>query len=372
MSDENGGPQDGESSKMQLTTLPPQWDPALPLEINLNRLKYEGILDVVGRYRDSQKMMDQDNNKAEMLSVMDRTSTQLNKMKTDRDEYLDQIATLEEENPQFAFPPPPLSVLTWIQRYLRVFFSRGSQNASHLYLRLEVAVRCQRTTVDKFRVSEFPTDQFALSVPWNSLRLSLALVLVLAASPEDMYETLKRYTRSLGGGPITLTRVRDTTSISLRAALTTTEAEARGWQHLSVPKITTKAKDHLPQKITILGVNFIDISYLKNSASIPGFEERHTSFSRYFVIGAGPEGFIVWQAGGDGSYGLNEYINRGSDRIRDWSEAPKFLADFERLAVAKVRWMLYQIDCSNHDRRGAGTQRSTSRIIAASKLILES
>lgn len=338
MSDENEGSRDGESSGTQPTALPLLWDPALPLEINLNRLNYEGIFDVVGRYRDSQKMIDQDNDKTEMLSLMDRTSAELNKMKKDRDEYLGQIATLEEENPQFAFPPPPLSVLTWIQRYLRVFFSRGSQNASQLYLRLEVAVRCQRTTVNKFRVSETPPNQDGLSVPWSSLRLAMSLVLVLAASPEEMYETLKRYTRSLSGGPIALARVRDTTSTSLRAAMAKSEAEARGSQHLNVVKITTKMKDHLPPKITILGVNFIDINYLKNSASVPGFEECHTSFSRYFVIGAGPEGFIVWQAGGDGSYGLNEYINRGSDRIRNWSEAPKFLADFERLAVEKVRW----------------------------------
>ncbi|MCJ1262985.1 hypothetical protein MMC22_002855 [Lobaria immixta] len=361
MTDENEGSRDGESSGTQPTAPPLLWDPALPLEINLNRLNYEGIFDVMGRYRDSQKMIDQDNEKTEMLSLMDRTSAELNKMKKDRDEYLGQIATLEEKNPQFAFPPPPLSVLTWIQRYLRVFFSRGSQNASQLYLRLEVAVRCQRTTVDKFRVSETPPNPDGLSVPWSSLRLAMSLVLVLAASPEEMYETLKRYTRSLSGGPIALARVRDTTSTSLRAAMAKAEGEARGSQHLNVVKSTTKMKDHLPPKITILGVNFIDINYLKNSASIPGFEECHTSFSRYFVIGAGPEGFIVWQAGGDGSYGLNEFIKRGSDRIRDWSEAPKFLADFERLAVEKGSWNSKKYKsyhrCFDVDLRELGKER---------------
>ena len=119
-------------------------------------------------------------------------------------------------------------------------------------------------------------------------------------------------------------------------------------------------------------MNFIDIGYLKKSATVPGFEEQHTSFSRYFVVGAGPEGFIVWQAGGEGSYGFHEYIDRGGDRIRDWSEAPNFVADFERLAVEKVSLRPRQVERSNHDRREAGTQRPTSGSNAALKLTFES
>lgn len=337
MSHENEGCENGEYLTTQPTILPRLWDPILPLEVNLNRLKYAGYLDVVGRRLGSQIIvMDENNDKTETQSLMDRTSAELNYMRKDRDEYLGRIATLEEDHPQFAFPPPPLSVLTWIQRYLQVFFSRGSQNAAQLYLRLETAVRCQRTLVDKLCITGVLPDQVGTLVPWNSFKILTTLLLILTSSSRDMYETLKRYTRSLGGCPITVARVRDAPSNSLRAALTTAEAAACGPQHRTVTKITAETKAHMPPKITILAVNFIDISYLKNSASIPGFEESHTSFSRYFVIGAGPEGFIVWQAGGDGSYGLNEYINRGSDRIRDWSEAPRFLADFERLAVEKA------------------------------------
>lgn len=349
MSHENEGSQNGESSQTEPTTPPPLWDPTLPLEIHLNRLKYEGIFDLVGRIRGSQIAMDKDNNKTELLSIMDRTSAELNGMKKERDKYLSRIATLEAEYPQFAFPPPPFSVLTWIQRYLQVFFSRGPLNATHLYLRLEAAVRCQRTTVDKFCLPGISPDHVDVSAPWSSFRLSLALILILAASPIDMYETLKIYTRSLGGVPVTLAIVRDTPSQSFRAAMKVAEAQACGPQHLNVTKISAKTKAHMPPKITILGVNFIDIGHLKKSTTVPGFDEQYTSFSRYFVVGAGPEGFIVWQAGGKGSYGFHEYINRGGDRIRDWSEAPKFVADFERLAVEKVSLSPCQVERSNHD-----------------------
>ena len=204
MSHENEGSQNGESSQTESTTLPPLWDPTVPLEVNMNRRKYERIFDVVGRIRGFHTELDKDNNKTKMLSIMDRTSAELNCMKKERDRYLSRFATLEEQYPQFAFPPPPFSVLTWIQRYLQVFFSRGSHNATQLYLRLEAAVRCQRTTVDKFCVSGISRDQVGVSTPWNSFRLSLALILVLAAPPTDMYETLKIYTRSLGGVPVTL------------------------------------------------------------------------------------------------------------------------------------------------------------------------
>lgn len=372
MSYENEGSQNEESSKRQPQVLPLLWDPILPLEVNLNRLKYEGIFDITGRGRGSQTVMDEDKDTTKLLSVMDRTTAELNSMKNDRDEYLGHIATIEEKNPQFAFPPPPLSVLTWIQRYLQVFFSRGSQNASQLYIRLQAAVRCQRTTIDKFRIYGSSSDQVGISVPRNSTGLSMALVLVLAASPRNMYETLKRFTPSVGEGPEMLAKLGDTPSQSLRAAMTTAKAAACGPQHLKVTKITAKTKAYMRPKITVLGVNFVDISYLKNSASIAGFEESHTSFSRNFVIAAGPEGYLVWQGDGNGSYGLDEYINRGSDRIRDWSEAPRFLADFEGLAVEKVRLRPCQVDHSDYDRREAGTQRSTSGSIAASKSTLES
>lgn len=343
MSHENEGSQNEESSKSQPTFLPQLWNPALPTEINMNRQKYERLFDLVGRGRGFQTMLDENNHRTETLSLMDRTSAELNQMKKDRDNYLDRIATLENEHPQFAFPPPPLSALTWMQRYLQVFFSRGSHNASQLYFRLKAAVGCQRTLVDKFCIAGIPADQIGGPVPWNSFKVSMALVLVLAASSNDMYETLKRFTLSLGGCPITPAKVADTSFQSLRAAMAIAEAEACGRQHLTVTKITAKTKAHMLPKITVLGVNFIDIGYLRHSATIPGFRESHTSFSRYFVIGAGPEGFVVWQAGGNGNYGLNEYINRGSDRIRDWSEAPQFVADFERLAVEKVGSRPWQV-----------------------------
>lgn len=336
MSYENEGSQNEETSESQLTFLPQLWDPVLPLEVNMNRQKYEGIFDLVARRRGFETLMDENNHRPETLSLMDRTSAVLNKLKKTKDKYLDEIATLELENPQYVFPHPSWSALTWLQRYLQVFFARGSHNASQLYFRLDAAVKCQRTLVDKFCIPGILPDQVGIPVPWNSFRISTALVLVLAASSRDMYETLERYTRCLGGSPITLAKVGDTPSQSLTAAMATAKAEAGGPQHLTVIRRTAKTKARMLPKITVLGVNFIDIGYLKNSASIPGFSESHISFSRYFVIGAGPEGFVVWQAGGNGSYGLNEYIDRGSDRIRDWSEAPQFLADFERLAVERV------------------------------------
>lgn len=368
---EHGESQSRDNHQTEPTTLPPVWDPTLPIEINLNRRKYEKFFDVMGRTRGFHTAMDPDNNETMKLSIMDRTTFELNCMKNERDIYLSRIATLEEQYPQFAFPPPPFSVLTWMQRYLQIFFSRGSQNATHLYFRMDMAVRCQRTTVGKFRLSENERNQVAVFAPWNSFRLPQALILVLASSPTDMYETLKRYTHTLGGAPVTLAKVRDNPSQSLRAAMKVAEAEACSPQHLNITKTTGKTKGHMPPKITILGVKFIDIGFMKKNATIPGFGEKHTSFSRYFVVGAGPEGFIVWQAGGEGSYALNEYIDRGGDRIRDWSEAPMFVGDFERLAEEKVILRPFQIERSNHDRREVGTQRSTSGSNAALKLTLE-
>lgn len=96
MNHENEGSQNGEVSKTRSIPFPLLWDSILPLEINLNRLKDEGMLDLLGRSPGS-TVMDKDNDKTQMLSVVARTIADLNHTKLDRDKYLDQITKLEEK-----------------------------------------------------------------------------------------------------------------------------------------------------------------------------------------------------------------------------------------------------------------------------------
>lgn len=89
------------------------------------------------------------------------------------------------------------------------------------------------------------------------------------------------------------------------------------------------------KQTTILGVTLADAHIFELARR--GTSEKYFSFAHVFTIGVAPEGVIVWQAWGEHGYRLDEYLNNGHGRLRDWSEADQFVRDFDKLVSQKVR-----------------------------------
>jgi hypothetical protein len=78
--------------------------------------------------------------------------------------------------------------------------------------------------------------------------------------------------------------------------------------------------------------------YLASSAELveQGKAQLHFSFAHVFVIAVGPEGAVIWQSWGKFGYRMDEYLNQGGGRLRDWQEADQFVDDFTKLVSGKV------------------------------------
>ena len=213
-----------------------------------------------------------------------------------------------------------------LRQYLVILFGFSPRLASQFYARIENAVRLGTTIVDRLDVPlEVPTEFFADSFPWDSQQLVASLILVVAAPEEYMYDALRFQTKAMGGHSRKLQDIKETESASLRDAF---EEAKKG----------AMEKD----KTTVLCVELVDLT---NAMIVElGLEiaENFCSFSQTFIMGIGPDGVMILQAGGTlGGYTLEEYGMAGHDRLRTGNEANRFVTAFEKFAVRQVRPLLF-------------------------------
>jgi hypothetical protein len=148
--------------------------------------------------------------------------------------------------------------------------------------------------------------------------MATALVLLLASSkdPACLHAALKSQSRSLGGLP-TYDYIKKTASASLPLA----------FRKAKIAAVNNG-------QTTVLAVALVDVHTFELAQR--GAAETYFSFAHVFTLGVGPEGVVIWQAWGKCGYRLDEYLNDGHARIRDWSEAEQFVRDFDKLSTQKV------------------------------------
>ncbi|KAL8830943.1 MAG: hypothetical protein Q9191_001151 [Dirinaria sp. TL-2023a] len=137
--------------------------------------------------------------------------------------------------------------------------------------------------------------------------------LFLAEKPSEL--------ASLGGRP-----TMHTISTTATASLTTAFAKAK-----------KAAIDGKVGKVTILGVNLVDVDLIERLEQ-GGRDKDHTFFSHCFVLGVSRAGWRIYQSWGPHGYRLDQWLGRGGAAIRDWEATKGFLRAFNRLATAQGSW----------------------------------
>jgi len=84
----------------------------------------------------------------------------------------------------------------------------------------------------------------------------------------------------------------------------------------------------------VLIIELVDVCSLQLGA-IAG-QKVYSSFGTSFVLGAGPEGVVLWHSSALAGRGLGEHVARGGDRVQSWVEAEAWVVDFEKLRMRKV------------------------------------
>ncbi|KAL8926559.1 MAG: hypothetical protein Q9208_002886 [Pyrenodesmia sp. 3 TL-2023] len=155
-----------------------------------------------------------------------------------------------------------------------------------------------------------------------SHRLVTALVLSLAASA-PFVPAIHRKFKELGrqGGMVDLEEVRGYASCDLRGQFkcAVREAGERG-------------------RTTVLGVQLVDVGMLERvwvggGGGGRGAVEGKFGFGISFAVGVGPEGVVVWCAGGGG---LEGWVKVGNARVGDWEDGEQWVGGFERLVLGEV------------------------------------
>jgi hypothetical protein len=222
------------------------------------------------------------------------------------------------------------SPLLALNEQVGALFKCGPDIAVFIFskLQLHIKEKTYRRTGAIIEIGIFSEEQTDLSLSqdrsflWKSCKMAATLVLLFATSndPKCLDNALKSQSRSLGGLP-TYDSIRETPSASLPLAFRRAKLAAMN-----------------DRQTTVLAVALVDVHIFElaqRDASEPYF-----SFAHVFTIGVGPEGVIVWQAWGKHGYRLDEYLNDGHGRVRDWSEADQFVRDFDKLAAQKVSHQL--------------------------------
>jgi hypothetical protein len=80
---------------------------------------------------------------------------------------------------------------------------------------------------------------------------------------------------------------------------------------------------------TVLGVSLIDMEMIERG-------EKRSSDMWYTSVGQ--EGFRVFQAWGERGYRLDQYLMKGSSRLRPWKEAKAFLKPFRVLVRSQASY----------------------------------
>ena len=152
---------------------------------------------------------------------------------------------------------------------------------------------------------------------------------VLACPPQKLYDVLKFQSRHLGGLP-SYEAIRNTSSASLQEAFRNAKSLARGEQRCT----------------SLVSVSLSDVHIFELASRRKS--QMYTSFAHTFVLGIGPAGVIIWQGWGEHGYGLDQYIARGSARVRTWQEAGDFVDRFEKFTSHKVSH-LYKVLISEQE-----------------------
>ena len=213
------------------------------------------------------------------------------------------------------------SPLLALRQYVRHIFDCGSDAATEMYIRIEEAVRKGTIVVDRLEVpSELPAGFWGQSLTWKSEHRIATLILVLASPKERMLEEFASRNAFLGNVSLDITTARNTKSASLREAYDEAKEAA--------------VKEG---KTTVLRVELVDLASAQAQDLNIGPGNTQPSFARSFILATGPEGAVIWQAGGLlGDNTLAEYCKLEQDKVMSDSEANRFVTDFEKLAVYEV------------------------------------
>lgn len=223
-----------------------------------------------------------------------------------------------------------LSPLSALMEKLETFFSQGPDAAFRLFKEIEFGVLNQCSIVGRrVRITGCPCrierdGPHSHQHLWMDGDIATALVLVLAApnTMEAMVGALRLQDYSTWE-PKTYEEFRTIRSASLQSAFE--EAKV-----LALERCRT----------TILGVQLVDpCKYDRHQVY---FSDKTFFFDHSFVFGIGPEGVVIWQAWDDGvrehGYRLDEWIETGGARLRDWDEAQEWVRTFELLTAHKGAW----------------------------------
>lgn len=243
-------------------------------------------------------------------------------------------------------PPPTPSPLTNLFVKIHHFFASGTQTASIRFAAIQTTVTMGETEVTPSALLLASVKVAGEGLPWNSCKLAATLVL-LHAVPKDasvMFEALKFQSQSLGGLP-TMSIINVTPSADL------------------APRFALAKKAAINGKVgkcTVLAVSLVDVEMIERGEN-KNKPMGYSSFAHTFVLAIGREGWRVFQSWGEHGYRLDEYLERGGARLRDWKEAKAFLKAFLVLATAEVgsRFFvdLLEDECANHLCQGSWSQK---------------
>ena len=212
----------------------------------------------------------------------------------------------------------PLSAL-WL--LTNRWFSAGPAAASYFWVALEAAVRIKSTVVHSLNIPA-PPSLWAGAVDWTEPRVGMTLLLTLASSKSNMFDSFAKYSKSLGPRDMKVEKMREKKSASLTKAIKVAKADARD-----------------KGRTTVLGVRLRDVLYAQ-MCEVHGREIHRffTSFDRMVVLGVCKEGAKMWLVGGEG--GQWRSLKASNDgfgaELGCWDELDEFVRDFEGVAVANV------------------------------------
>ncbi len=168
------------------------------------------------------------------------------------------------------------SPLLSLRQYIRHLFDHGASAATYMFRHLEAATKKGNVVVERLTI---PVNLFARL--WTSQNLVSRLVFMLAAPKDHMSKELTGEGGILGGVCPTMEEVKNTPLASLRHAYNEAKAAAA-----------------TEKKTTLLQIQLADLL-------LPALEELdeevpdRITFARAFVMSVGPEGTIIWGAGGE-------------------------------------------------------------------------
>ena len=260
------------------------------------------------------------------------------------------------EQGHIAPPAADASALDVLHQQIVDFFTFGPHLASVKFWALQHTVGNRDFTIDQqyYPSPNLDKDVDAL-MPWNSCKMAATLILIFA-SPNDTkatFEALKFQTRSVGG-IITLGMINSTPSADLSKAFA---------------KAKKAAIDGKVGKVTILGVNLVDVEMIERSEK--GSRDMHySSFAHSFVLGISRAGWRIYQPWGEHGYRLDQWLDRDGAKIRDWKGGEDLLEDLR----SSCNWGKYfdkptqrtQRTDINTQHRIHGRRRSTIRTKHAS------